>query len=226
MAIIGIAPEGSTVLHDEKSQLWNFLNSEHYGLSPNSSQNIVTRDIVEGTALRFYLGWFYNNSDKSVSKKYKICLMDSSGTVIRQDGWSGDLILKAANDIGYSVETMSSRIMVTPELTDYFKVYFNEESEWVPAIPNYEVFPDADGICCGVTPDPIIILPEECSAGQQIQLKLTYGFVPVKTVKWSVNGTEYNASSLVLSSGTTEIRADVIYFDDSEGTITATVHAK
>ena len=223
MAIIGIAPDTSVVSHNETSQLFHYANSTYYGLTPSRTQDVFLQDMVDGTALRFKLGWFLNYSNSSVTKDFKVCLMDSSGTIIRQDGWLGRLKVPAANELGYPEETQTSKLTVTPELTDYFKLFFKEGSKWVPAIPNYELFPDADGICCGVTPDPIIILPEECSVGQVIQLKLTYGYVPVKTIKWSINGREYNATSLVLGSGTTEIRADVTYYDDSEGTITATL---
>ena len=225
MAIIGMAPDTSTVSHNQTSQLWHYVNSVKYGLTPSRDEDVFEQDMVEGTVLQFKLGWFMNFSNESVTKEYKVCLMDSSGR-IRQDGWQGRIRIPAANDMIYSVETQTSKLTVTPELTDYFKLFFKDGSEWVPASQNHELFPDADGMCCGVTPDPIIILPEECSAGQQIKLKLTYGYVPVKTVKWSVNGTEYNAPTLVLEAGTTEIRADVTYYDESEGTIMATVYAK
>ena len=224
MAVIGIAPDTSVVSHNEKSQLGYYPSRDCPGLTPITEEEVFMQDMVEGATLRFKVGSFLNQSGHRVTKELKVCLMDSSGT-IRQDGWNGRLSVPAADDWGYMAETQSSRITVTPELTDYFKLYFKEGSEWVPANHNHELFPDADGICCGVTPDPIIILPDECSVGQQIKLKLTYGFVPVKTVKWSVNGTEYNAPTLVLGSGTTEIRADVTYYDESEGTITATVNA-
>lgn len=225
LAVIGIAPDTSVVSHNEKSQLWFYPFSECPGLTPITEEEVFMQDMVKDATLRFKVGCFLNESNHWVTKELKVCLMDSSGT-IRQDGWTGRLTVPAANNLGYMAETVSSRLTVTPEITDYFKLYFKEGSEWVPAIHNYELFPDADGICCGVTPDPVIILPDECSAGQQIKLKLTYGFVPVKTVKWSVNGTEYKAPTLVLGAGTTEIRADVTYYDESEGTIMATVHAK
>ena len=220
-AIIGIAPNTSTVLHNEKTQLVHYAAAGLYGLTP-----VYSYDLVEDKDLRFYVGWFYNYSDEIITKDFKVCLMDSSGTVIRQDGWFGRIRIAAGGIIPDYTETQTSKLIVTPELTDYFKLFFKEGSEWVPVIPNQELFPDADGIYCGITPDPVIIIPEECRIGQQIELKLTYGFVPVKTVKWNINGTEYNGTSLVLGSGTTEIRADVTYYDDSEGTITATVHAK
>ena len=233
MAIIGIAPNTSTVSHNEKTQLWHYPSYYYkvYDLTPGNdlepylpSKPSNIKDMVEGSELSFIFGSLYNFSDERIAKYYKVCLMDSSGTV-RQDGWMGRVAIPAANDVigGLIKETEMSKLTVTPELTDYFKLFFKEGSEWVPAIQNHELFPDADGMCCGVTPDPIIILPDECSAGQQIPLKLTYGFVPVKTVKWSINGTEYNANSLVLGSGTTVIRADVTYYDESEGTITATL---
>ena len=228
LAVIGIAPDTSVVSHNEKSQLWHYPNSDISGLTPFTGEEVFMQDMVEGATLCFKVGWFLNHLDHRVTKDLKVCLMDSSGT-IRQDGWTGVLSVPAVNnkDVGYNwTLTDLSKLIVTPELTDYFKLYFKEGSEWVPAIHNHELFPDADGICCGVTPDPVIILPDECSAGQQIKLKLTYGFVPVKTVKWSVNGTEYNAPTLVVGAGTTEIRADVTYYDDSEGTITATINAE
>ena len=225
LAVIGIAPDTSVVSHNEKSQLGFYPFSECPGLTPITEEEVFMHDMVKDATLRFKVGYFLNESNHWVTKELKVCLMDSSGT-IRQDGWTGRLTVPAANNLGYMAETVSSRLTVTPEITDYFKLYFREGSEWVPAIHNYELFPDADGICCGVTPDPVIILPDECSAGQQIKLKLTYGFVPVKTVKWSVNGTEYKAPTLVLGAGTTEIRADVTYYDESEGTITATINAE
>ena len=225
LAVIGVAPDTSIVSHNGKTQLWHYPNSECSGLTPITEEEVFMQDMVEGATLRFKVGWFLNHLKYRVTKELKVCLVDSSGTIL-QDGWTGRLSLPAANDMGYGAETQSSRLTVTPALTDYFKLYFKEGSEWVPAIHNHEFFPDADGICCGVTPDPVIILPDECSVGQQINLKLSYGFVPVKTVKWSVNGTEYNDPTLVLEAGLTEIRADVTYYDDSEGTITTTVSTK
>ena len=225
IAIIGIAPDTSIVSHNEEAQLWHYADNEYYGLTPNVAQEVFLQDIVKWTVLSFNVGYFVNTSNKWVTKDMKVCLMDSSGTII-QDGWMKHFSIPPADDRLYYTQTQLSRLGVNPELTDYFKLFFWEGTKWVPANQNHELFPDADGICCGVTPDPIIILPDECSAGQQIKLKLTYGFVPVKTVKWSVNGTEYKAPTLVLGAGTTEIRADVTYYDESEGTITATINAE
>ncbi len=222
-AIIGIAPDTSYVSHNEKSQLVHYIIASKgvYGLSPDG-----IGDLIKGTRLQFMVGGFVNNSNESVYKKFKVCLMDSSGTIVRQDGWFHNFSIPSVDGKVYSRNTEISKLTVTPELTDYFKLFYEEGSEWAPVNHNHDLFPDADGICCGVTPDPIIILPEECSAGQKIDLKLTYGYIPVKTVSWHVNEREYDTSTLVLGAGKTVIKAYVTYYDDSEGTITATVYAK
>ena len=96
----------------------------------------------------------------------------------------------------------------------------------MPVAQNRDYYPLLEHVSCGVTPEPLILLPESFQAGQEIELKLSLGMVPVKSVQWKVNGTEYNGTTLVLENGTTELRADVQYQDGTEGIILRTVNVK
>ncbi|MBR2396869.1 MAG: hypothetical protein IKB00_09740, partial [Bacteroidaceae bacterium] len=92
-----------------------------------------------------------------------------------------------------------------------------------PVRGNHDILPDVDGVMCGVTQDPLIIVPDDCAAGQEIELTLTMGFTPVTSVKWSVNGVELNGNRAVLVQGDNVIRADVEYLDKSTGFICRTL---
>ena len=221
MAVIGFAPNTSVVEHDEESQLLHFPSGDFPGLKPTSAM-----DIVQGKQLQFGVGYLMNCTDKSVSKEFKVCLIDGKNGSVRQEGWLLNMDFPPADGNGYADMTAKTVLNVTPQLTDYFMLYVKDGADWVPFNHNHDVFPDADGMCCGVTQDPVIILPETCSAGQKIDLKLSYGFEPVISKNWSVNGESYDAPTLTLGSGTTEIKVDVEYFDGSTGTISATVKAE
>ena len=110
-----------------------------------------------------------------------------------------------------------------PALTDYFKLFYtDDDGEWLPMVGNHDILPDVEGIVCGVTPDPVIIVPENCVAGKN-RMSLTLGFSHVISVKWSVNGTEFDGDEVTLVSGRNDIRADVEYIDGSSGSIVRTV---
>jgi hypothetical protein len=70
--------------------------------------------------------------------------------------------------------------------------------------------------------DPVILLPDDYGVGQEVDLRLSLGFTPVKSVKWSVNGQDSDGH-IRLQSGKTRIRADVKYLDGSSGYILRTV---
>ena len=221
MAVIGFAPNTSVVEHGEEPQLLHYPLDDCPGIKPTTSM-----DIVQGSQISFGVGYFLNSTDKSVSKEFKVCLIDGNDGSIRQEGWTLSKDFPAADGMAYADVTTKTVLNVAPKLNDYFKLYVKEGEKWIPFNHNHDVFPDGDGLCCGITQDPVIILPETCSVGQEIELKLSYGFQPVVSKKWSVNGNSYTGSKLTLGSGKTELKVEVEYFDGSTGTITATVKAE
>ena len=117
-----------------------------------------------------------------------------------------------------SWETDPVVMPIEPALTDYFQLFIsNDDVNWSPF--RIDLFPDREYVVCGVTPDPLILVPSDCSVGETIDLGLSYGFDPVKTVKWYIDGEKIEGNTVVLKSGVTEIKAEIEYYDDSKGTI-------
>lgn len=217
-AVIGIAPDTTQVSVDEKAGLSCEYVNGFYGIEP-----LVPADMVQGAEVNFYLGWFVNHENRDVTREFKVCLMDKDGN-IRQDGWHLTMKFPAANGYLYSDKTEKDILTVNPELTDYFKVYLKDYYDnWVPMVGNYDLFPDVDGLVCGVTQDPLIIVPDDCEAGQDVKLSLSLGYSTVKAVKWNVNGEDIEGDVVKFVSGMNEIRADVEYMDDSSGFICRTL---
>ena len=217
-AIIGLAPDTTNVVLDNVVSLVCLENDGFYGISPSDWV-----DITNGSDIRFDVGWLCNNSTKDINAEFRIRLEDKDGN-IRQEGWSLRMNIPASNGYMYSDETVSGRLSVTPDLTDRFRLYMKDSGgNWVPMRGNHDILPDLDGIMCGVTHDPVIMVPDGCSAGQEAELSLTLGFTPVTSVKWSVNGVELIGNRVVLSEGINEIRAEVQYLDSSTGYICRTL---
>ena len=217
-AIIGLAPDTANVELDGVIPLVCLDEQGFYGISPVERVNITN-----GSDLKFSVGWLCNNSTKDINAEFKICLEDKDGN-LRQEGWTLRKVIPAWNGYMYVEETISGRLAVTPDLTDRFKLYMKDAAgKWVPMRGNHDILPDRDGIMCGVTYDPLIIVPDGCSAGQEIELSLTLGITPVTSVKWSVNGVELTGNRVVLTKGDNVIRADVEYLDSSTGYICRTL---
>ena len=216
-AIIGIAPNTADVNHNGVEQLLQYPNENLFGLRP-----VMPADMVKDKEIKFEIGYFMNYTDHKIDQDFQVRLMDKDGNV-RQEGWPLSMSFPASDGYVYSDISAPAVLTVTPQITDYFKLYIKKGDDWVPANQNHDLLPDADGICCGISPNPVIVLPETCTAGQEITLSLTLGFVPVKSVKWSLNGDEVQGDKVTLVQGENVIRADVEYHNDAEGTITAKV---
>ncbi len=216
-AIIGIAPDTANVILDTKSAISCIAYNGFYGIEP-----ITPTDMRSGAEVEFYIGWFVNEVDRDVTREFKVCLMDKDGNV-RQEGWHTSIEFPASNGYFYANQTDKDVLLVDPALTDYFKLFYtDDDGEWIPMVGNHDILPDVEGIVCGVTPDPVIIVPENCVAGKN-RMSLTLGFSHVISVKWSVNGTEFDGDEVTLVSGRNDIRADVEYIDGSSGFIVRTV---
>ena len=216
-AIIGIAPDTANVILDTKSAISCIAYNGFYGIEP-----ITPTDMRSGAEVEFYIGWFVNEVDRDVTREFKVCLMDKDGNV-RQEGWHTSIEFPASNGYFYANQTDKDVFLVDPALTDYFKLFYtDDDGEWLPMVGNHDILPDVEGIVCGVTPDPVIIVPENCVAGKN-RMSLTLGFSHVISVKWSVNGTEFDGDEVTLVSGRNDIRADVEYIDGSSGSIVRTV---
>lgn len=96
------------------------------------------------------------------------------------------------------------------------------DGSWTKVKGSRDAVPDQEYVSCGVIYNPVILLPDDYSVGQTVDLKLSLCIRPVKSVRWSVNG-QASDGRLRLESGKTRIRADVTYVDDSHGYILRTV---
>ena len=215
-AMIGVCPDSSEVILTDIPVMMHYIYDDLIGLKPISGS-----DVTEGSEIGFEAGWFYVSAGMEGTYEFKVCLMDSQREV-RQEGWGFNIDLSA--EYLYSEESGKEVLKVTPSLTDYFKLFYRTgESEWKPVVANTEYFPDAEGICCGVTPDPVILVPDDCVADQPVELKLTMGYVPVKSVTWYVNGSKLEDNTTVLKLGENPIKVEVVYADDTKGTIYRTI---
>ena len=173
--------------------------------------------------MNFYVGWFMNNENRDISAEFKVCLEDKDGNV-RQEGWNLKMDIPASDGYIYSDETEKTVLTVSPELSDHFRLYAKDSQDtWKPMRGNYDILPDVDGVICGVIQDPVIIVPDGCAAGQEIELSLSLGFTHTRSVKWYLNDTAVNGNKVTLGQGKNVIRADVEYLDDSTGSIYRTL---
>ena len=231
LAIIGFAPDTSNVIHNGREMLVDVINCDtegfwYYGLRPFEANTYGgLPDITRNSDMSFSYGCLVNQSGSKKNFELKVCLLDSAGNV-RQEGWNMNIRLDGYEGVAIRYSP-SQKLDVTPAITDYFKAYYREEgAEWQPVVMDYDAMPDNHGVCCGVTPDPVIILPETCHPGQEIDLKITMGHTPVKSVRWFINGSEYTEPSYLLDAGETVIKAQVEYHDDTEVFIWTTVRAE
>lgn len=217
-AVIGLAPDTADVVIEETISLVCMYYDGFYGIEP-----LMPADMTAGSEFNFNVGWFMNNSDQPVTAEFKICLEDKDGNII-QEGWNLKMRFQAADDYIYSDETAKTKLTSSPRITDRFRLYIKDSKEdWVPMNGNYELLPNVDGVVCGVTQDPLIIVPDGCTAGQVVDLELSLGFTHVKTVKWSVNGAALEDNRIKLIQGKNAIRADVVYLDGTTGSLFRTL---
>lgn len=217
-AIIGLVADTATVEYAIKPRLACIELNGFMGMEP-----VAPADMTAGQEISFKIGYLLNYEPYDVNCSFKVCLMDRAGAV-RQEGWTASILIPAANGYSYDLETEGTVLSVTPGLTDYFKLFIMEsDGTWAPMAGDRDVLPDVEDICCGVTPDPVIIVPDDCHAGQEINPELSLGYKRVTEVKWNLNGTELGASDAELLNGRNVIRADVKYLDGSTGSIFRTL---
>lgn len=217
-AIIGLAPDTANVELEETISLVCTIYNDFYGISPR-----VPTDLTAGSEIKFHVGWISNNSNVAKKAEFKICLEDKDGNV-RQEGWRLVMNLPASDGYIYSDYTANNVLNVSPDLTDYFKLYIkNSSGKWEPMHGNYDLLPDVDGVICGITQDPVIMVPDYCLAGQEIELSLSLGYTHVIKVSWSVNGNILDGNKVILENGKNAIRADVDYLDGTKGSVFRTL---
>lgn len=217
-AIIGLAPDTADVETGEVVDLVFISHNGFYGIEP-----VMPADIKAGSEVSFNVGWFMNNGSRKLTPEFKICLEDKDGN-IKQRGWDLRMEIPASSGYIYSDETNKAIMMETPLLTDRFRLYISDgKGGWKPMNGNYDLLPDVDGVVCGVTQDPVIIVPDSCAAGQEIELSLSLGFTHVRYAQWNVNGTDLKDNKVKLVKGKNVIRADVFYLDSSRGSIYKTL---
>ena len=225
-AVIGIAPDTA---HVELGNIPDVIITDYnkdYGITPFIAyDNKMTVDgITKGAEVSFVISNFKNMKPYDVTKDYKICLEGTDGTV-KQEGWFFWIQMNSSDIYSYEVTTGSEELNVTPELTDLFRLYVkNYDDTWMPVPPSSNMSSEIDGVVCGVTYDPLIIIPDNVVAGESFKLTLTYGCTPRKGVEWIVNGQNCPNGMATLVKGKNVIKANVDYLDGSTGTICKTVN--
>lgn len=217
-AVIGLAPDTTSVDAVKTLPVVLMQYRGFYGIEP-----LVPADMNLGAEFAFYVGWVSGVNPRVTTVDFKVCLEDKDGNV-RQEGWPVSFNIEPASSYIYVNETEKTTLNVVPELTDHFRLYIKDsDDKWVPMIGNYDVLPDVEGVTCGVTQDPVIMITGDCAVGNTIDLSLTQGFTHVKSVKWSVNGAVIDDPKVQLVKGKNAIRADVEYIDDTKGAIFRTI---
>lgn len=220
-AIVGIAPDTTTIVAEESEPFYLSFKNQLYGMQPN-----YWLDMKKGSEVSFVFGWLYTAGSYDGDAEFKVCLMDKGG-MIKQEGWTKKVKINKADYYIYGIETDDTALESTPELTDYFQLFYRiEGGSWRPVKGNWDVVPGVDGIFCGITPEPIIIVPDNCTAGQKINPTLTRGSVPVSRVSWKHNGKQIEGSEITLTEGSNVIRADVERVDGTKSSIIRTVTTK
>lgn len=213
-AIVGIVPDTETI---DAPEVDPFIILERDGFMGIDVYDWV--DLKKGSGLKFYIAYVFGTNSYEGNVEFKICLMDKEGNV-KQEGWTTVKEFSKDDISIYALLTEETVLEVAPELTDYFQLFARKEGgSWKPVKGDRDALPDVDGIYFGVTPDPIIIVPDNCTAGQKIKPELTKGQGPVTKVTWKHNGKELESAELTLTQGVNEIRADVEYLNGNKGSI-------
>ena len=222
-AIIGLAPDNAQIAELEKPQLEWLLHDGFYGMTPSGQT-----DMTVGSSVSFELGHIYNNELSDFTAEFKVCLTDKLGTV-RQEGWYSTVIVPArVFDPNKMIFTTSQTVLeVTPDITDRFVLYMKaDDGTWNPINGNKEIFPDVDGIYCGVTPMPLIMIEGDCEVGKEVTLSLTPGYTIVKSVKWIVNGVTLDGNSVKLVAGKNDITAVLVLINGFRNILMRTLDLK
>ena len=216
-AIIGLCPEN---VHIDQTEQESFVFHFVEGLC--GIQPVCDEGLAVGSSLSFRVGYIWCTTTGNIYQEFKICLFDKDGN-LKQEGWRLNAQLTAKDMRSLVFDTEADVLTVAPEPTDTFKLYMKQpDGTWTPVKANRDYFPDMKYVCCGAVYNPVILLPDDYSVGQTVDLKLSLCIRPVKSVKWSVNG-QASDGRLRLESGKTRIRADVTYLDDTRGYILRTV---
>lgn len=220
-AIVGIVPDTVTINAEDTEPLFLMCNNGFAGMQPYE-----WADMKKGSEMSFIFAWLFSSGSYEGDAEFKVCLMDKDG-MVKQEGWIEKREIDKYDSYMRFVQTGKTALEVTPELTDYFQLFYKiEGGSWRPVKGNYDVLPGIDGVFCGVTPNPIIIVPDNCTAGQKIKPVLTKSHKQFVTVSWKHNRKQIEGSEITLTEGANEIRADVECLDGTEFSIVRTVTIK
>jgi len=220
-AIVGIVPDTVTIDAQETEPFYILFMEGFAGLEP-----YYWSDMKKGSEQTFVFGYLYSSGSYEGDAEFKVCLKDKDG-MIRQEGWTVKREIIKDDPYIRPIETGTTVLEVTPELTDYFQLYARIEGDsWRPVKGNYDAQPGVDGIFCGVTPNPVMLVPDNCTAGQKINPTLTLGHTPVTSVSWKHNGKQIEGSEITLTEGSNIIRADLECLDGTKLSIVKSITTK
>ena len=210
-AIVGITPGTGQEFRHVIPPFSMVMRNGHYGFNPKSEY------IAKGSQMSFRVGPMDQVDPNCPEIGLKVCLEDKDGNIKQDLGYS---FMTIDDNSSYVVEDISLGVLnVDPELTDVFKLYImTADSVWVPMSGNRDLLPDQKYVTCGVTRDPLILVERSRTPGLY-ELSLTTGYMPVKTVEWTVNGGICSEGKTAPEPGMAEIKAQVQYLDGTSGSI-------
>lgn len=208
--VMGITPGDGSPIFDPLG-INPIMHNGGYGLIPNREA------LKKGDLISFMIGYLESRTSYPFDLNIKVSLMDRFGNLKADVVPLYTISYSAFDRYGYLFKTDEYELTVQPELTDYYMVFrMLSDSTWIPIEANQESLPGREWLVCGVTPNPIIVWPQECSAGEEVALELTYGSMPATSVSWLIDGVEYKNATLRLKEGTTIIEAVVTHDDDTQ----------
>lgn len=219
-AIIGIAPDTVHAEMPQKETLNMIYSVNCFGLIPNGGH----LGVKAGSEVNFKVGYFLNTSRSPRTFSLRVCLVDANGNIRQTIGGGSKFEIPAINAGYYSYYIIKGVLTVDVALTDTYVLQISfQPDQWRNVTPDLDMLPNEETVRCGVVSEPFIMMDPDCQAGDEVTLKLTDGYVAVKDVTWTVNDVELDGPSFTIGSGKTEIKADILFVDGTEGVVCKTV---
>lgn len=208
-------PEGTGV-EPEPTVFVQYLQEqtpEYYGMIYSSDDGIR-----KGAQASFRVGPIQSLSFNGFKTRFKVSLMDIEGNPRADICTTNDITLTPG--YYYFSDPMSGTIPVEPDLTDYFQPFYQRtDGSWAAISYDMDYFDDSS-IKCGVTFQPFIIIPDNISPGDRLELRLSYASTPARIVSWYLDGKRVSENYITVPLERELLKAEIIFSDNSKGYVT------
>jgi len=196
-------------------------DAEDYG-GEYKGIELASGTIAKGSTVKFNVGSILNYTNDAYSGKIKLALVGFDGTIKQTIGSETTFSLSSMTLVDKSFQGT-----ITSDLApgDFFAMFYTKkDGSWT-----YMPWDSEGGTiqgAYGVSDARIIRVKNSYSAGDRFNLDLmsiTPGQKLTKSVSWSVNGTVTTRPFIILSAGTTTIKATITYSDGSTETVSAKI---